>query len=47
MPIFAAAFTGVYEVYKVVLTGRERQEVERRYNSTISLTSALDGSGWR
>jgi hypothetical protein len=28
------------------LTGREGPEVEQRYSSTLSLTSALDGGGW-
>jgi len=27
-------------------TGHERPEGEYRYSSTLSLTSALDGSGW-
>jgi len=28
------------------ITGHEGPEVELRYSSTLSLTSALDGSGW-
>jgi hypothetical protein len=27
-------------------TGHEGPEVEQRYSSTLSLTSALDGGGW-
>jgi hypothetical protein len=28
------------------ITGNEGPEVEQRYSSTLSLTSALDGGGW-
>jgi len=28
------------------ITGHEGPEVEKRYNSTLSITSALDGGGW-
>ena len=28
------------------ITGKEGQEVEKRYSSTLSLTSALDGGRW-
>ena len=31
---------------KVTLTGHEGPEVEQRYSSILSLTSALDGDGW-
>ena len=27
-------------------TGHEHTQGEKRYNSTLSLTSTLDGSGW-
>jgi hypothetical protein len=33
--------------YKVhLITGHEGPEVEYRYSSTLSLTSAIDGDGW-